>query len=172
MSNHKVIVLGMTVLLACCLAFCGCRGSGEQAEEAEATPPESDFPVVMEAYYPLNPGHQFIADYLYAIGEANPETVQVTVYDIQSPDGRKKWMTSGLSCAGVFVNGSTEHQIKRGDESETVRFLFRMDVSWTRDDLLAVIQQELDKVGETLVPPKEAAEEEAGTAAPGTGSSD
>lgn len=171
MSSHKVIALGVTMLLACCLAFCGCRGAGEQAETAPDTPPESDFPVVIEAYYPLNPGHQFIADYLYAIGEANPETVRVTVYDIQSPDGRKKWMTTGLSCAGVFVNGSTEHEIKRGDETETVRFLYRMDVNWTREDLLAVIQQELDKVGATLVPPKEAAEEGAETAEPDTESS-
>ena len=116
--------------------------------------------------YALNPSHQFIADYVLAIGEANPDTVEVAVYDMQSPEGRKKWMTTGLSCAGIFVNGSTEHTIKRGDETETVNLLRRMDVTWTRDDLLAVIQQELDKVGATLVPPKEAAEEEAGPAEP------
>jgi molybdate transport system substrate-binding protein len=134
------------MLLACCLALCGCRG-GEQPEP-ESTPPAEvagapsetpavpDAPVVIEAYYPLNPSHQFIADYVLAIGEANPDTVQVTVYDMQSPEGRKKWMTSGLSCAGIFVNGSTEHRIKRGDETETVNLLRRMDVTWTRDDLL------------------------------------
>jgi hypothetical protein len=169
------------MLLACCLALCGCRG-GEQPEP-ESTPPAEvagapsetpavpDAPVVIEAYYPLNPSHQFIADYVLAIGEANPDTVQVTVYDMQSPEGRKKWMTSGLSCAGIFVNGSTEHRIKRGDETETVNLLRRMDVTWTRDDLLLVIQQELDKVGATLAPPKEAAEEGAETAEPDTGSS-
>ncbi len=172
MPSQKVIALGMTVLLACCLVFCGCRGAEEQPETAPPeTPAESDFPVVIEAYYPLNPGHQFIADYLHAVAEANPETVQVTVYDMQSPDGRKKWMTTGLSCAGVFVNGSTEHQIKREDKVETVRFLYRMGVSWTRDDLLTVIQQELDKVGAKLVPPKEAAEEGAETAEPDAESS-
>jgi hypothetical protein len=161
-SSHKVIALGVTMLLACCLAVGGCRGGKEQAppEEVEGAPSEtaSDVPVLIEAYYPLNPGHQFIADYVSAIGEANPETVQVVVYDMQSPEGREKWMTTGLSCAGVFVNGSTGHQIKRGDKVETVHFLRRMDVSWTREDLLTVIQQELDKVGATLVPPKEAAE--------------
>lgn len=165
-----MISLGVAVLLACCLALCGCRG-GEQPEP-QSTPPEPEFPVVIEAYYPLNEAHQFIADYLYAIEKANPETVKVEVYDVQSPEGRKKWMTTGLSCAGVFVNGSTEHQIKRGDETETVNLLKRMDVTWTRDDLLAVVQKELDKVGATLVPPKEAAEEGAGTAEPETDSPD
>lgn len=157
-----MFTLGVAMLLACCLALCGCRG-GEQSEP-ESTPPEAEFPVVIEAYYPLNPSHQFIADYVLAIEEANPDTVKVTVYDMQSPEGRKKWMDTGLSCAGIFVNGSTEHQIKRGDETETVNLLKRMDVTWTRDDLLTVIQQELDKVGATLVPPKEAAEGEAGPA--------
>lgn len=169
MSGHKMITLGVAVLLGCCLALGGCRG-GEQPEP-ESTPPEPEFPVVIEAYYPLNPSHQFIADYVMAIAEANPDTVKAEVYDMQSPEGRKKWMTTGLSCAGIFVNGSTEHQIKRGDETETVNLLRRMDVTWTRDDLLAVIQQELDKVGATLVPPKEPAEEEAVPADPGAESS-
>jgi hypothetical protein len=164
-SGRRLIVLGMVVLLACCLAVGGCRGGEEQA-------PAEDVPVLIEAYYPLNESHQFIADYVLAIGEANPETVQVTVYDMQSPEGRKKWMTSGLDCAGIFVNGSTEHQIKRGDEMETVHLLKRMDVTWTRGDLLAVIQQELDKVGATLVPPKEAAKERAETAGPEAQSAD
>jgi hypothetical protein len=172
-SGRKAIALGVVVLLAACLAVCGCRGGPEQAESAPAdTASESEFPVVIEAYYPLNESHQFIADYVLAIGEANPETVQVTVYDMQSPEGRKKWMTSGLDCAGIFVNGSTEHQIKRGDEMETVHLLKRMDVTWTRGDLLAVIQQELDKVGATLVPPKEAAKEGAETAGPEAQSAD
>jgi hypothetical protein len=157
-----MIALGVAMLLGCCLALGGCRG-GEQPEP-ESTPPEPESLVLIEAYYPLNPRHQFIADYVLAIGEANPDTVKVAVYDMQSPEGRKKWMTTGLSCAGIFVNGSTEHQIKRGDETETVNLLRRMDVTWTRDDLLTIIQQELDKVGATLVPPKEAAEEEAGPA--------
>lgn len=165
MSGRKAIALGVVVVLGACLAIFGCRGGSQQAESTPPdTPSGSEFPVVIEAYYPLNESHQFIADYLLAIGEANPDTVKVTVYDMQSPDGRRKWMTSGLDCAGVFINGSTEHQIKRGDETETVHLLKRMDVTWTRGDLLAVIQQELDKVGATLVPPKEAPEEGAGAA--------
>jgi hypothetical protein len=163
-SGKRLIVLGMVVLLACCLAMAGCRGGEEPAEpaETESAPSETaaapDAPVVIEAYYPLNESHQFIADYLYAIGDANPGKVHVTVYDMQSEEGRKKWMTTGLSCAGVFVNGSTRHTITRGEETETVDLLKRMGVTWTREDLLAVVQQELDKVGETVVPPQESTE--------------
>ena len=176
-TGTKIGVLGLAVLLACCLAVAGCRGGGEtttaagpsagaqRASEAQSAP-RPDVPVVIEAYYPFNPGHQFIADYLKSVEAANPGKVSVTVYDMQSQEGRARWTASGLSCAGVFVNGSTRHEIDRDGETETVDFLQRMDVFWSKDDFETVMTQEMAKAGETFqAPPREAeASEEEGKA--------
>ena len=185
MIGTKLAVLSLAVILACCLAVAGCRGGGETTSGAvpsAAAPtasepqsaPKPDAPVVIEAYYPLNEGHKFIADYLKAVEAANPGKVSVTLYDMQTQEGRQKWSAAGLSCAGVFVNGSTRHEIKKGEETETVDFLQRMDVFWSKDDFETVLTQEMAKAGETFkAPPREAeASEEEGKAAEETAPSE
>lgn len=173
MTGTKLGVLIMAVLLACCLAVAGCGGGDEAttaagpAAGAAATSEvqaaaKPDVPVVIEAYYPLNPGHQFIADYLKSVEAANPGKVSVAVYDMQGEEGRAKWTASGLSCAGVFVNGSTRHEIDSDGTKETVDFLQRMDVFWSKDDFETVMAQEMEKAGETFeAPPREAEASEA-----------
>ncbi len=172
MTDKKLVVLALAALLACCLGAAGCRGGGQTptagAPGTSAAPSESapkpETPVVIEAYYPLNESHEFIADYLKSVEAANPGTVSVTVYDMQSQEGRRKWSMSGLSCAGVFVNGSTRHEIEREGKTETVDFLQRMDVFWTREDFETVLAQELAKVGESFRAPPQETEAEAGEA--------
>ncbi len=116
---------------------------------------EGDVPVVIEAYYPLNEGHKFIADYALGVGEANPETVRVTVYDLQSEIGREKWSATGLTCAGIFVNGSTRHELEGEGEPETVDFLQRMGVFWSHEDFEVIVARELEKAGKTFNAPPE-----------------
>jgi ABC-type glycerol-3-phosphate transport system substrate-binding protein len=113
------------------------------AEGPKATAAEPA--VKIEAYYPVNAGHQFIIDYLKGIEKKYPGQVKLEVYDTQSPEGRKKWSSTGLSCSGVFVNGSTHHEITRNGKTETVDFLKRMDDFWTREDFEAVVKQLLEK---------------------------
>jgi len=173
-TGTKLGVLGLAVLLACCLAVAGCRGGGETttaagpsagaqiASEAQSAP-KPDAAVVIEAYYPFNESHQFIADYLKSVEAANPGKVSVTLYDMQTSEGRQKWSAAGLSCAGVFVNGSTRHEIDRDGTKETVDFLQRMDVFWSKDDFETVMTQEMAKAGETFqAPPREAEASEEG----------
>ena len=140
------------------------------AKVAPAVKPDA-VPIVIEAYYPLTEGHKFIADYLKSVEAANPGKVKVTVHDMQTEEGRKKWMTAGLSCAGVFVNGKTSYEITTNGKKETVAFLQRMDVMWTHQDFEAVLTQILKKAGQTFVSPKytpkPAAVEGAAGAAPG-----
>ena len=173
-TGTKLGVVGLVILLAWCLAVAGCGGGGENtkavgaqetSEAQSAAKPE--VAVVIEAYYPMNPSHQFIADYLKSVEAANPGNVSLAVYDMQSAEGREKWSKTGLTCAGVFVNGSTRHEIDRDGTPETVDFLQRMDVFWSKDDFETVMAQELEKAGATFVaPPREAeASEEEGEAA-------
>jgi hypothetical protein len=106
-------------------------------------------PIKVEAYYPLNEGHKFIAEYLLEFAEAHPEQVSVVVYDLQSTNGRKQWGTSGLDCAGVLINGKTRHQIGSGEESRRVDFIQRMGTLWTEGDFEALVAQLSAEEGKT-----------------------
>jgi hypothetical protein len=159
----------VVVMVGCCLlVVSGCKGAAPQATTPTAAPPAAQphakpaaaqpragqkTPVVIEAYYPLTEGHKFIADYLKSVEAANPGKVRVAIYDMQTEEGRKKWQGSGLSCAGVFVNGSTHQEITRNGKKEGVDFLQRMDVFWSHDDFETVVRQILQKNKQTFVSP-------------------
>lgn len=164
----KLMLLGIAVVFAVTLVVGGCRGGsapqqqgtvppaappGEPAEPAAAAQ-TAEVPVVIEAYYPLNESHKFIADYLKSVEAANPGKVKVSVYDMQSEEGRRKWAASGLSCAGVFVNGKTSYELTTDGKTETVAFLQRMEVNWTHQDLETVVKQFLEKAGQMFSSPK------------------
>jgi hypothetical protein len=119
-------------MLLCCVIGAGCQRAAE--------------PVVdIVAFYPLNAEHQYIADYLLEMEKAHPGEVRVKIYDMQSPEGREEWQGRGLTCAGVFVNGTTRHELTREGKTETVDFIKRMDVFWTRQDFEDVIDNLLQQ---------------------------
>jgi ABC-type glycerol-3-phosphate transport system substrate-binding protein len=156
-----LLSLTFIAVLVCGVIIAGCSRTSTSQPSKLATPrtqagqPTTQAPqpkdmaaepaVKIEAYYPVNAGHQFIIDYLKGIEKKYPGQVKLEVYDTQSPEGRKKWSSTGLSCSGVFVNGSTHHEITRNGKTETVDFLKRMDDFWTRDDFEAVVKQLLEK---------------------------
>lgn len=165
MTSRKLIVLGLVVVLALSLLAAGCKGR-ETAKTPVALPPPSTgapkptvavdkdaVPIVIEAYYPFNESHKFIVDYLKSIEVANPGNIKVTGYDTQTEEGRKKWMTTGLTCSGVFVNGRTSFELTTNGKKENVAFLQRMDVMWIHQDLERVLTDILRKAGKTFVSP-------------------
>lgn len=147
-------------MATCCLVVAGCRGekpapaqpetTASEAEALQAVPVKlgpSNAAVKIVAYYPVNESHQYIVDYLKEFAEAHPAQVSLEVIDFRTPAGQKRWMDSGLQCAGVFVNGSTRHEIERNGETETADFIKRMDVFWTSEDFETVVNKLLDKTG-------------------------
>jgi len=106
--------------------------------------------IEVEAFYPLNDSHRFIADYLLDFAEAHPDQVSVVIHDMESTNGRQLWQTAGLDCAGVFINGKTEHEIEGEDGAYTVNFIKRMGTFWTEDDFEALVRQLLKERGEEL----------------------
>ena len=116
------------------------------AEPETAGDPEA--PIKVEAYYPLNESHRFIADYLLGFAEAHPDQVSVVIHDMESTNGRQLWQTAGLDCAGVFINGKTEHAIEGEEETYTVDFVKRMGAFWTEADFEALVRQLLKERGE------------------------
>ncbi len=165
-TREKFAVMMLLVVLGCCLLVMGgCKGAAPTTTPTATTSPSSQpsapaaepakpkTTVMIEAYYPLNESHKFIADYLKEMEKANPGKVTVTVYDMQSEEGRKKWSASGLSCAGIFVNGSTHHEITKNGKTEGVDFLQRMDVFFAHEDFETVVKNILEKAGQTFTPP-------------------
>lgn len=138
MRRVGLLFPALTAVVLCGLIVAGCQGESESAK-----PPAPKPIVEIVAYYPFNPDHQYIVDYLKEFEKKYPGQVTVEVNDMQSPEGRKKWADSGLSCAGVFVNGSTRHEIVKDGKTETVDFLKRMDSFWSREDFETVVVKEL-----------------------------
>jgi len=131
-TKSSIALAGLLVVLGGGLLATGCKKKAQPI-------------VTIEAYYPLNPSHQYIADYLQEFEKKHPGEVTVQIHNMQSPEGRKKWTTTGLDCAGVFVNGKTRHEITRNGETETVDFIKRMDSFWTREDFETVVKRLLEK---------------------------
>ncbi len=179
MTGKRLAIIGLIVVLALA-ALAGCSGKSGATQQATnpaapgqgaaipagapaaagtaaATQPAKvdkwAVPIEIVAYYPFNESHKFIADYLKSVEKANPGNIKVSVYDMQTEDGRKKWETSGLSCAGVFVNGSTTFDLMTNGKKETVAFLQRMDVYWTHQDFERVLTEILQKAGKKFVSP-------------------
>jgi hypothetical protein len=162
--------LGWAVVVVCCLSALGCRGqetmpaqpvgAPDANEVAEIVVGPPDAPIKVEAYYPLNEGHQFIADYLKEFAEARPGQVRLEVVDFRTPAGAQRWESTGLTCAGVFVNGRTQYEITTDGETETVSFLKRMGVMWTEEDFEQVVDRLLEEAGVEVEAPAVEAEPE------------
>jgi hypothetical protein len=101
--------------------------------------------VVIEAYYPFTEKHQFIADYLRTLPKKYGPDVSVELIDMETDEGHARWEKTGLSCAGVFVNGKTSATLTKDGKPRKVHFLKRMDVQWQRSDLEKAIEQELQR---------------------------
>jgi ABC-type glycerol-3-phosphate transport system substrate-binding protein len=147
--SKKMLYL-VLALLVVALVAAGCAGSKTPAPAAK---PAAATAVKIVAYYPLNKDHKYIADYLVALGKKHPDQIKVEVVDMQSPDGRTKWRTSGLSCAGVFVNGKTRWEVLRDGKKENVDFLKRMGSFWDQADFEAVVKQVMEDPSKTPVVP-------------------
>ncbi len=170
MIGRRATRLGWAVVVVCCVIVLGCRGeetmlaqpvgAPNAAKVADIVVGPPDAPIKVEAYYPLNEGHQFIADYLQEFAEARPGQVRLEVVDFRTPAGAQRWESTGLTCAGVFVNGRTQYEIITDGETETVSFLKRMGVMWTEEDFEQIIARLLAEAGVEVEAPAVEAEPE------------
>jgi len=155
-SRFAVLLVVFACFGASTLCTAGCRRSAAAKQEPT---------VKIEAYYPFNESHQFIGDYLKELEKKYPGQVAVELIDFRYPEGRERWMKTGLSCAGVFINGKTTYDVTRDGKTEAVNFIKRMGTFWTEADMEAVIAQLLGRPQESAKSsskpaPAEKAEEE------------
>ena len=147
---RKRLALWLVVFVVCLAAFLyqGMRTkrlasppTAAVATSGPLTAGNPSAPIKVEAFYPLNPGHKAIGDYVLAFAKAHPDQVYVKVIDMQTPEGQKLWKTSGLTCAGVVTNGKTTHQVTRNGKTETVEFTKAMGGTWQKEDFVALVEQ-------------------------------
>ena len=132
-----VAVLVCAIVVACVPAFAA--GKDRPAAKPAA---KQKTPVLIQAYFPVNSQHKFIKDYMEKFAKAHPNDVTLEFYDTQTPEGRKAWVKTGLTCAGAFINGKTKWDVKRANgKTESVDFLKRMDIYWSRKDFETVVNQ-------------------------------
>jgi len=152
--GRLIAVLLVAAVVAAVGAGCGKRGETASAKAAPAEDQPAggiervgspNAPVQIRAYYPLNSDHKFIADYLKTLPDKYGGKVSVEIFDMQTNAGRKAWQETGLSCAALFVNGSSRYQVERDGKTQTVDFIKRMGIYWTEEDLEAVIHNILAK---------------------------
>jgi len=97
--------------------------------------------VTLVAYYPFNASHKPSVDMVMKVAAKYPGKVTAEAYDFTTPEGRDKWFTSGLSCAGVLINGTTEWNVIRSGKPEKLSFQKREGILWTESDLNEVVKQ-------------------------------
>ncbi|HJN18730.1 MAG TPA: substrate-binding domain-containing protein [Armatimonadota bacterium] len=105
----------------------------------------SDADVYILAFYPDNDAHAEVRGVIRSHEDEHPDRVEVEIHDFRDPEndpvGSQMWKRSGLTCAGIMVNG--KNGIARGDRE--VLFQRKMGAQWTQDDLTAAVEAELNE---------------------------
>jgi len=97
--------------------------------------------VKVEAYYPGR--HE---DTLAAVKDLLtefPDKVQIEIVDWRTEEGLKRRDATGLTCAGVMINGRNAFELEVDGTKSKVLFVRGIDGEWTKADLQAAVRQEL-----------------------------
>lgn len=99
------------------------------------------------AFFPDDDGHKEVRSFLNGLPQKYPGKVKVEIHNFKDPngdpDGFRKWQASAMGCAGILLNGKHTFYLGSGAARRIVRFQRKMEVQWKKDDLLAVIGQQL-----------------------------
>jgi len=118
----------------------------EEAIREESALAQKEIPkVVIEAYYPFNEEHIFMKDYLESFAGKYNGKVKVECIDFRDDEGYVRWRKTGLTCGGILINGKNKFKIDIDGQPKDIEFIKRMDMFWTKDELEAVVKQELEK---------------------------
>lgn len=100
--------------------------------------------VKVVAFYPGR--HEDTLAAVKRLLETFPKDVSVEIVDWRRPDGLKRRDESGLTCAGVTINGRNAFDLEVDGKTAKVLFVRGIDGEWTEADLVAAVKQEVTKV--------------------------
>ncbi len=113
------------------MEFCDFKGGPESA------------PVKVVAYYPGR--HENTLEAIKRLLETFPGQVSVEIVDWRRPEGLKRRDESGLTCAGITINGKNAFDLEIDGKTAKVMFVRGIDGDWTEQDLVAAVKQELNR---------------------------
>ncbi len=121
--------------------------SGDPGLPAPALAP-TETAVLLQAYYPFNEQHQYIADFVLSLSEKYGDSVKAEIIDFRDTSqdgGYDKYRATGLTCAGIFLNGEYKVDVEVDGEVKSIRFLRKPGTGWEKDELEAAVVQTLAK---------------------------
>jgi hypothetical protein len=101
--------------------------------------------VKVVAFYPGR--HEDTIAAVKRLLETFPQEASVEVVDWRQPAGLKRRDASGMTCAGVTINGKNAFDLEIQGKKAKVLFVRAIDGEWTEEDLNAAVKQELAKAG-------------------------
>lgn len=104
-----------------------------------------DAKVTVTAFYPGR--HEDTLAAVKSLLQEFDGKVHVEIVDWRTKEGMQRRDASGLTCAGVIINGKNTFDIVQDGKTSKVLFVRGIDGEWTKDDLYAAVKQEL-AVGE------------------------
>ena len=164
MNANQTSTRGLKALLSCLAAgavltaLAGC-GKPEGTASAPAAAPGQGAPaadgmvlcnfkggadtalVTVEAYYPGGHGDTLAA--VKSLLQTFPDKVKVEIVDWRTPEGINRRNATGLTCAGVVINGKNAFDLTVDGKPNKVLFIRGIDGEWTKPDLEAAVKQEL-----------------------------
>jgi hypothetical protein len=111
--------------------FCDFKGGPETAA------------VKVVAFYPGR--HEDTLAAVKRLLETFPKDVNVEIVDWRRPEGLKRRDESGLTCAGVTINGKNAFDLEVDGKTAKVLFVRGIDGEWTEADLVATVKQEVTR---------------------------
>lgn len=135
---HRAALIPLLVLAG---IIAGCWRERPQAQ----TPAPIDGSLVHIVAY-LDTGaacQQGTIDLLHRLEAEHPARLEVSIVDVNSPDGRRRWEESGLDAIAIMIDESTTVSWGEGDGRRTVSFLHPAGFAWTHEDLSAAVRAAL-----------------------------
>ncbi len=124
----------------------------EDYSPAPSLPEAKDAKVIVQAFFPNNLDHKEELDAARGLEKKFPGKVRTEIYETRKPDEKpedyKKWRQTGLTCAGIMINGEDEFTVDVGDGKGPHKVLFQraMGGMWTQVELETAVADEVKKV--------------------------
>ena len=116
----------------------------DENRKLQIQPAQTNAKIVIEAYYPFNEEHEFMKGFFEDFAKSYNGAVSAECIDFRSDEGYVRWRKTSLGCGGVLINGKNKFTINKDGQNKEVEFLKRMDMFWTKEDLKAAVDQELE----------------------------
>ena len=147
-ARHPFLACLAAGAILVALSGCGKPAQGAASAPGGDSAPLCDFvggtenaKVHVDAYFPGR--HEDTLAAVKTLLTTFPGQIHLEIVDWRTPEGLKRRDATGLTCAGILVNGKNAFDLVTDGKPNKVLFTRCIDGEWTKADLEAAIRQEL-----------------------------